>query len=64
MNSVVRPIFNEKIAKKWSLWDPWIVHGCTIHCWLGQQLRLKQKKKKVGENIDLKSKPGSKPTLS
>ena len=36
MNSVVRPIFNEKVDKKWRLWDPWT----------GQPLRLKKKKKK------------------
>ena len=32
MNSAVRPIFNEKVSEKRSLWDSWIVHGCTVHC--------------------------------
>ena len=27
MNSAVEPIFNEKIAEKWSFWVPWTVHG-------------------------------------
>ena len=31
VNSTVEPIFNEKVVEKWSLWDPWIVHRCTIH---------------------------------
>ena len=39
VNSAVEPIFNEKVAEKWSLWDP-----CTVHCWLGQQLPKKKKK--------------------
>ena len=49
VNSAVGPIFNEKVDKKWSLWDPWTVHKCTIHRRPGQQLRLgriKKKKKK------------------
>ena len=32
VNSAVRPIFNEKVSEKWSLWDLWIVHRCTVHC--------------------------------
>ena len=27
VNNAVRPIFNEKVAEKWSLWLPWIMHG-------------------------------------
>ena len=27
VNSIVGPIFNEKVAKKWDLWIPWTVHG-------------------------------------
>ena len=27
MNSIVRHIFNEKVAEKWDLWVLWIVHG-------------------------------------
>ena len=46
MNNFVRPIVNKKVGEKWSSWNPWIVHGYTVHCWLGQQLWLKQKKKK------------------
>ena len=46
VNSAVEPIFNEKVDKKWSLWDPWTVHKCTVHRRTGQPLRLKRKKKK------------------
>jgi len=46
VNSIVEPIFNEKMAKKCNLWDSWTVHRCTVHCWLSQKVRLKQKKKK------------------
>ena len=31
MNSIVRPIFNEKMTEKWSLWDLWTMHECTVH---------------------------------
>ena len=55
MNSAVEPIFNEKIDKKWSLWDSWTVHKCTVHRGPGQQLLLgrikKQKKKENAENV-------------
>ena len=44
--STVRSIFNEKVDKKWSLWDPWIVHKYTVHRRTGQPLRLKRKRKK------------------
>ena len=27
VNSTVRFIFKEKVAEKWDLWVPWIVHG-------------------------------------
>ena len=33
VNSAVGPIFNEKVVEKWSLWDPWTVHLCTVHYW-------------------------------
>ena len=46
VNSTVRSIFNEKIDTKWSLWDPWAVHKCTVHKRTGQPLRPKRKKKK------------------
>ena len=46
VNSIVGPIFNEKVDKKWSLWDSWTVHKCTVHRRMGQPLRLKRKKKK------------------
>ena len=53
MNSAVGPIFNEKVNKKWSLWDPWTVHLCTVHRRTGQPLRLKRKeKKKNWGNVD------------
>ena len=45
MNSVVRPIFNEKVAKKCNLWDPRTMHGCTIHSWLVNNCRMNKKKK-------------------
>ena len=46
VNSAVRPIFNEKVVEKWSLWDPWIVHGCTVHCWKVKTCGWGGKKKK------------------
>ena len=46
VNNAVEPIFNEKVDKKGSLWDPWTVHTCTVHIRTGQPLRLKRKKKK------------------
>ena len=36
MNSIVRPIFNEKVVEKWKLWVPWTVHGthwCAENYW-------------------------------
>ena len=39
-------IFNEKVAKKWSLWVREQCMG-TIHERLGQQLRLGKKKEKM-----------------
>ena len=30
VNSTVRPIFNEKVVEKWSLWVSWIVYGSTV----------------------------------
>ena len=57
VNSVIGPIFNEKVAEKWSLWVPcmccWNVH-CTLM--KSQQLRLKKEKKKE-ENAKRESKP-------
>ena len=32
------------MAEKWNLWDPWTVYPYTIHDWLGQIVRLEQKK--------------------
>ena len=51
MNSTMGPIFKEKVTEKWNLWDPWAVHPCTVHGWLGQIVRLEQKKKKMNENV-------------
>ena len=45
VNSVVRPIFNEKVVEKCSLWDSWIVHGSTVHGRKVKKLRLGKKKK-------------------
>ena len=47
MNSAVGPIFNEKYTEKWNLWDPWTVYPCTVYNWLGQIVRLEQKKIKI-----------------
>ena len=55
MNSAIRPIFNKKVSEKWNLWDPWTVHQCTVHGWLGQIVRLEQKKKRTKrdfQNVD------------
>ena len=41
VNSIVRPIFNEKVVEKCNLWDPSTVHGYTVHCWLSQKVRLR-----------------------
>ena len=46
VNSVVWPIFNEKVAKKWSLWDLWTMHGCTVHRRIVKSCGLKKKKGK------------------
>ena len=45
VNNVVGPIFNEKVTKKWSLWDPWTVHECTVHGRVIKSCSLKKKKK-------------------
>ena len=42
VNNAVRPIFNEKVAEKWSLW----VREQIVHGRLGQQLQLEKKKRK------------------
>ena len=44
VNSTVRPIFNEKVAEKCSLWDPWIVHENTVHGRKVKKLRIGKKK--------------------
>ena len=56
VKSTVGLIFNEKVAEKWSLWVPLIVHGCIVHERIGQQLRLKKKKAwkcARAENVDV-----------
>ena len=65
MNSIVRPIFNEKVVEKCNLWDPSTVHGYTVHCWLSQKVWLKwgKKKKKTRENIKCNRGRRSKPHL-
>ena len=45
MNSIVGPIFNEKVAEKWNLWVR--EQSLTVHGWLGQIVRLGKKKKKT-----------------
>ena len=55
MNSAVRPIFNEKVTEKWNLWDPWTVHPCIVHDWLGQIVQLEPKKKKKREKTQGKT---------
>ena len=52
-NSTVRPIFNENVVKKWSLWDLWTMHECTIHKRKVKCCGLKKKKKKK-KNLILK----------
>ena len=47
MNSIVRLIFNEKLTKKWSLWNPWTVHGCTVHGRIIKICGFKKKKKRA-----------------
>ena len=66
VNSIVGSIFNENFAKKCNLWDPWTVHGCTVHYWLSQKVRLKQKKRKLKTRENIKRNRGhrSKPHLS
>ena len=46
MNSIVGPIFNEKVVKKCILWDPWTVHKSTVHVRKVKKIRLDKKKKK------------------
>ena len=52
VNSTVRPIFNEKVAEKWSLWVPWTVHR-TYWCALFMKKinihGLKKKKKNTNK---------------
>ena len=38
-------IFNEKVVEKCNLWDPWTVHGCTVHNWLVNNCGLNQKER-------------------
>ena len=54
MNSIVGPIFNEKVAKKWDLWVK-IVKSCGYCSWTvavipWNECYSKKKKKKKGEN--------------
>ena len=79
VNNTVRPIFNEKVAKKWNFW---VHEQYMMHCLLqkSQHLRLLfieqymnsnhvlpkrvKKKKNKTQNTDMGSKRGSKHTLS
>ena len=47
------PIFNKKVAEKCNLWNPWTMHGCTVHSWQSQLLRDIKKKKKE-KNVEEK----------
>ena len=49
VNSIVRPIFSEKVTKKWSLWDPWTVHGCIVHGRIIKSYGLKKKNAQIGK---------------
>ena len=49
VTSAIGPIFNGKIAEKWSLWDSLTMHGCTVHCWKVKHMLLEKKKKKKGK---------------
>ena len=49
VNSIVWPIFNEKVTKKWSLWDPWTVHGCTVRKRIIKSYGLKKKNAQIGK---------------
>ena len=46
VNSIVGSIFNEKVDKKWSLWDSWTVYLCTVHKRLVNSCGWRKKKKK------------------
>ena len=48
VNSVVTPIFNEKITEKCNLWDSWTVHGCIVH---REKVKCCDWKKKKKRNI-------------
>ena len=56
VNSTVRPIFNEKVNEKSSLWDLWIVHGSTVHgrkvkkLWLGKEKKNLKRKHASGKH--------------
>ena len=55
MNSIVGPIFNEKVVEKWSLWvcehymDVLFTEDLVNNCGLGKK---KEKKKKKKENAE------------
>ena len=62
VNSIVGPIFSEKVVEKWNLWDPWTVHPCIVHGWFGQTVRQEQKRKKrrrenARQNVDVRFNP-------
>ena len=54
VNSIVGPIFNEKVAKKYILWDPWTVHKNTVHTRIVKKLLLDKKKKKKLWNVNMR----------
>ena len=47
VNSTVGLIFNEKVAEKYSLWDPWTVHESIVYRRKVKKLWLGKKKKNL-----------------
>ena len=52
INNVMGPIFNKKVIENCNLWDPWTVHGYTVHSWQVNYYGLKKKKKKRLQNTN------------
>ena len=51
VNSIVKPIFNEKVTKKWSLWDLWTMYGYIVHRRIVKSHSLKKKKKSANRKM-------------
>ena len=50
-NSIVKPIFNEKVTKKWSLWDLWIMYRYIVNKRIVKSHSLKKKKKSANRKM-------------